>query len=479
MWSLTLILIPALLLGWTWSRWRAYGLLGFVSSLTSDMLSESADCDDVHVVTIMNDSEDMWRLRELVGNLQIRCAPEVTVLTLDSPSDATKEEVGVWSRVRLIEAKHYLLNQDDYGTIKISAEQVKEHVRHSFSFEQKYNVLVDVRVRIEDLALLKRQIKRYGCLRAGDLLEGCIRGFDPSKVTKLTLEELHVTRLPDYDTHRLKGRCTLRMRPDILHTGRLLAGSPLAAYLQSDGRERWEEEGRTRVALLIPTKSFDDMDIKEQPLIATLIPSLIASLTQEELQKYTIALYVGYDHGDRVFDVDRKRLFSELQSVLRSSPIIVKLIRLPVTKWLTLLWNILYSAALTDGADYFYQLGDDISFIDAGWLDPFVAKLQSMHSIGVVAPNDIRWKCNLYTQSFVSRAHFDIFKYYFPLNISNWFCDDWITYVYDADTKYCFRNKRINNNNTSGRYSSCTTTAAVWKAQAQRDKIRLYNWLAQ
>ena len=478
-WSLVLILVPILLLGWTWSRWRGYSLLSLFDALSGNVLPESADCDNVHVVTIMHDSnEDMWRLRELVGSLQIHCAPEIAVLTLDSPSEATREEVGVWSRVRLVEAKQYVLGQSGYGAISISAEQAKEHVRRSFGFGQKYSVLVDVRARIEALGLLKKQIERYGCVRAGDLIEGCIRGANPSTVAKLALEELGVARLPDSSTDQLRGRCTLRIRPDALHTGRLLTGSPLAAYLQSDGRKRWEE-GRTRIALLVPTKSLDGTDIKEQPLLATLIPSLIASLTHEELQKYTIALYVGYDHGDTLFDGDRKRLLSELQSLLRSSPIIVKLVRLPVTRWLTLLWNILYSAALEDGADYFYQLGDDVSLIDAGWLDPFVAKLQSMNNIGVVAPNDTRWGCRLYTQSFVSRAHFDIFGYYFPLSISNWYCDNWITEVYDAETKYCFRNKRTYNTNVNTRYNPCTTVAAVWKAQARRDQVRLYNWLNQ
>lgn len=34
------------------------------------------------------------------------------------------------------------------------------------------------------------------------------------------------------------------------------------------------------------------------------------------------------------------------------------------------------------------------------------------------------------TQSFVSRKHMDLFGYYFPEEIMNWFCDDWINEIY-------------------------------------------------
>jgi hypothetical protein len=34
------------------------------------------------------------------------------------------------------------------------------------------------------------------------------------------------------------------------------------------------------------------------------------------------------------------------------------------------------------------------------------------------------------TQSFVSRKHFDLFGYYFPEELKNWFCDDWINETY-------------------------------------------------
>ena len=40
------------------------------------------------------------------------------------------------------------------------------------------------------------------------------------------------------------------------------------------------------------------------------------------------------------------------------------------------------------------------------------------------------------TQSFVSRKHMELFGYYFPSEIINWFCDDWINLVYKRINKF-------------------------------------------
>ena len=40
------------------------------------------------------------------------------------------------------------------------------------------------------------------------------------------------------------------------------------------------------------------------------------------------------------------------------------------------------------------------------------------------------------TQSFVSRKHMELFGYYFPPEIINWCCDDWINDVYRAINQF-------------------------------------------
>jgi hypothetical protein len=57
------------------------------------------------------------------------------------------------------------------------------------------------------------------------------------------------------------------------------------------------------------------------------------------------------------------------------------------------------------------------------------------------------------TQTFVSRKHMDIFGFYFPEEIKNWFCDDWITNVYISKNKYWPIRKRILNKGGEPRYT--------------------------
>ena len=46
----------------------------------------------------------------------------------------------------------------------------------------------------------------------------------------------------------------------------------------------------------------------------------------------------------------------------------------------------------------------------------------------------------------------DNFGFYFPEEIKNWFCDDWITYVYISKKKYWPIKKRIFNKGGDPRY---------------------------
>ena len=57
-----------------------------------------------------------------------------------------------------------------------------------------------------------------------------------------------------------------------------------------------------------------------------------------------------------------------------------------------------------------------------------ILTLQSKDDVGLTGP--INNNPRLLTQSFVSRKHKDMFGYYFPPEIINWFCDDWINDVY-------------------------------------------------
>ena len=87
-----------------------------------------------------------------------------------------------------------------------------------------------------------------------------------------------------------------------------------------------------------------------------------------------------------------------------------------------------------------------------------------MNNLGVVGPFDygrflferdrkVKQKF-LLTQSFVSRLHYEIFGFYFDPAIKNWFCDDWITYVYkELNRLYYDKKIRIQNMGGKPRYT--------------------------
>jgi hypothetical protein len=95
---------------------------------------------------------------------------------------------------------------------------------------------------------------------------------------------------------------------------------------------------------------------------------------------------------------------------------------------LTKMWNKLFNISYNDNCDYFFQCGDDIAFKTKGWINKCIEVLIKSNNIGMAGP--INNNNKILTQSFVSRSHMELFGYYFPEEIINWCCDDWINLVY-------------------------------------------------
>ena len=102
---------------------------------------------------------------------------------------------------------------------------------------------------------------------------------------------------------------------------------------------------------------------------------------------------------------------------------------------LTLMWNKLFNIAYEDKCDYFFQCGDDIEFKTKGWINYCIQTLQKTDNCGLTGPIDEN-NPQLLTQSFISRKHMELFGYYFPPEIMNWYCDDWINEIYKSINKY-------------------------------------------
>lgn len=187
-----------------------------------------------------------------------------------------------------------------------------------------------------------------------------------------------------------------------------------------------------KIGVLIPatSKGHSWKTIKDTFLYKYSLTSFL--LTRSE--QYTYTFYIGIDRHDPVYDLnENKKHFERICSIMTGVSIeFIYMDNIPKGH-LTVMWNVLFQKAYDDKCDYFIQCGDDIIFKTKGWIEAGINKLQTSSNIGVCGP--VNNNPRILTQSLVSRKHMEIFNYYFPPEIINWFCDDWINEVYAAINK--------------------------------------------
>ena len=187
-----------------------------------------------------------------------------------------------------------------------------------------------------------------------------------------------------------------------------------------------------KIALLIPSTSRgrEWTSVRETYLYGYTMKTF--GITRDKEHDYTF--YIGIDRGDPIYD--KTEVQDYLEKLAKILDTRIQFIYMDgITKGhLTVMWNRLFTKSYEDGNDYFFQCGDDISFETHGWVNACIAVLQSSNNIGMSGP--INNNSRILTQSFVSRKHMEIFGYYFPEEIINWCCDDWINEVYIKINKF-------------------------------------------
>ena len=182
-----------------------------------------------------------------------------------------------------------------------------------------------------------------------------------------------------------------------------------------------------KIGILIPStsKNRDWKTIEESYLYKHTLKSFLLTYDKE----HTYVFYIGIDRNDMVYDNgDNKNSLNRFCSIMKNTSIEFHYMENVAKGHLTIMWNQLFKTAYSDGCEYFFQCGDDIEFKTNGWINECVRTLQQSNGIGLVGP--INNNTRILTQGFVSRKHMDLFGYYFPPEIINWFCDDWINGVY-------------------------------------------------
>tara|TARA_A100001011_G_C14310223_1_gene845205 strand:- start:1097 stop:1744 length:648 start_codon:yes stop_codon:yes gene_type:complete len=170
-------------------------------------------------------------------------------------------------------------------------------------------------------------------------------------------------------------------------------------------------------------------------------------------KEHTYILYVVVDNDDPIYcnDQEKNKIYRFLSVMKNVNIKFIDSTGIPKGH-VTLMWNRAFKQAYEEKCDYFFQCGDDIKFLNIGWVNKSIEKLQTNNNLGLTGPLDYdRWMTGsnsrpggprfIQTQSFVSRKHMEIFGFYFPPEIKNWYCDDWMTYIYYPNHYYfikCF-----------------------------------------
>ena len=183
----------------------------------------------------------------------------------------------------------------------------------------------------------------------------------------------------------------------------------------------------SRIAVLIPStsKGRSWKSVKESYLFIHTLKTFALTYDQEHEWRF----YIGLDRDDPIYDTDESKKYLErFTSIFKNVGIEFVHMDGIAKGHLTIMWNRLFEKSHNDGFDYFFQCGDDITFETKGWANDCIRALKSSDDFGMTGP--INNNQRILTQSFVSRKHMELFGHYFPEEIINWCCDDWINEVY-------------------------------------------------
>ena len=234
------------------------------------------------------------------------------------------------------------------------------------------------------------------------------------------------------------------------------------------------------IALLIPatsrTKNYNCF--KDTDFYKYFLKSLL--LTYDKEHKYTI--YLGIDDDDIFYhNLDIQNEIKKFISVMINISIKIKSYDKNYQGNPCAIWTDLYNIARYDKNDYYVQSGDDIMFLDKHWINCAIHKLKSHNDIGVVGLADQgRKKFNpqdsLFTQTIVSNKHYDIFGFYFPPEIHNWCCDNWIGDIYEKHSFKHYLYQRIINCGGEPRYKVQYKFDHIYHKcmEKYKNKIKMY-----
>jgi hypothetical protein len=207
------------------------------------------------------------------------------------------------------------------------------------------------------------------------------------------------------------------------------------------------------VAVVAPvTTRFSGLRSTTRTAYATqLFGSVVDTLARSDDNKdLDLVFYIGYDAGDPVWD--KPNAIPDLLPVVRShisskyAPragayrdksgkalpgLQLKAVRCESDSMVAAS-NCVISRLFEDGAEYWYRVNDDTTFVTTNWIRDFTNVLANFNppNLGVVAPTCKQGNTGIMTYDFVHRTHWIVHGSQYPRVLKNWWCDDWVSFTY-------------------------------------------------
>lgn len=204
----------------------------------------------------------------------------------------------------------------------------------------------------------------------------------------------------------------------------------------------------------VTSRGHESLGLLEQHAFKYALPGFAKTASSQ----FSYIVVMGYDAGDKLYDNNQtwqgiKSWFDD-HVVPHVGDVVLKPVRVhnrirkpgPV-------FNEMAKVAYELGADFFYRLNDDTEPTSA-WAVDFTSTLREFEfPYGVVGPDHVGGKSAILTHDFVHRTHMQIFdKLYYPVELVDWWMDDWISHVYGAARTRKITSAKAVHHTTSTRY---------------------------
>jgi hypothetical protein len=228
------------------------------------------------------------------------------------------------------------------------------------------------------------------------------------------------------------------------------------------------------VCLLIPvTSNKQDWKVLEDAFVYRM-PLLSLAKTCEP-DNYSYAVFIGYDVGDAFFDKPETLAALHRWSA-RNLPFVTVKTRAFVNELGKPgpMMNFLSREAYKDNCDFMYRINDDTELLTK-WTSAFVDTLRSFSPPlrGVVGPTCNEGNTDILTHDFVHRGHLDIFPTHYPPELTDWWLDDWITFIYGENNTKKLSEVVVRHHVLATRYEVRWESKRLLKSLLEQGKLRL------